>query len=247
MMFKKLNIRKANLKAPLGVWGLFLFLSMNVFSASKSFVRMQNGQFMLDGKPYYYVGTNFWYGAILGSKGEGGNRERLLRELDFMKAHGIDNLRVLIGADGENGVPSKVEPTLQKKPGVYNDSIFDGLDFLLSEMSKRNMKAVLFFTNSWEWSGGYSQYLNWVGMGKNPVPSVDGWPAYMNYVKQYAGNKACKELLKKHIRKVMMRTNRYTGKKYTDDSAIFAWQIGNEPHDPSEPMVSKWFLSSNLM
>ncbi|MFM2292751.1 MAG: hypothetical protein RIS29_2564 [Bacteroidota bacterium] len=222
---------------------LFLLLSMSGISAGKSFVRMQRGQFMLDGKPYYYVGTNFWYGAILGSKGEGGNRERLLRELDFMKAHGIDNLRVLIGADGENGVPSKVEPTLQKKPGVYNDSIFDGLDFLLAEMSKRNMKAVLFFTNSWEWSGGYSQYLNWVGMGKNPVPSVDGWPAYMNYVKQYAGNKACKELLKKHIRKVMMRTNRYTGKKYTDDSAIFAWQIGNEPRafsDENKPLFAAW-------
>lgn len=55
------------------------------------------------GLTYYFVGTNFWYGAILGSQGEGGNRERLLRELDFMKMHGIDNLRILVGADGENG------------------------------------------------------------------------------------------------------------------------------------------------
>lgn len=77
-------------------------------------------------------------------------------------------------------MPSKVEPTLQMKPSVYNDAIFDGLDFLLAEMGKRNMKAVLFFTNSWEWSGGYSQYLNWVGKGKNPVPSVDGWPAFVS-------------------------------------------------------------------
>lgn len=229
----------------------FLLLSMSGYSTSLSsrrgtggeVVRMQSGQFFLNGKPYYFVGTNFWYGAILGSKGEGGNRERLVRELDFMKAHGIENLRVLIGADGENGVPSKVEPTLQKKPGVYNDTIFDGLDFLLAEMGKRNMKAVLFFTNSWEWSGGYSQYLNWVGKGKNPVPSVDGWPAYMDYVKQYAGNNACKELLKKHIRKVMSRTNRYTGKKYTTDAAIFAWQIGNEPRafsDENKPLFAAW-------
>ena len=168
------------------------------------------------------MGTNFWYGAILGSKGQGGNRERLIRELDFMNANGIDNLRILIGADGENGVPSKVEPTLQTAPGVYNDSIFDGLDFLLAEMGKRDMKAVLYFTNSWEWSGGYSQYLNWAGKGKNPVPSVDGWPAYMDYVKQYATCNECHEMLKKHIEKVITRTNTYTGKKYSDDPAIFS-------------------------
>lgn len=184
---------------------------------------------MLHNQPYYFVGTNFWYGAILGSKGQGGDRERLIRELDFMNANGIDNLRILIGADGENGVPSKVEPTLQTAPGVYNDTIFDGLDFLLAEMGKRGMKAVLYFTNSWEWSGGYSQYLNWAGKGKNPVPSVDGWPAYMEYVKQYATCNECHEMLKKHIEKVITRTNTYTGKKYSDDPAIFSWQIGNEP------------------
>jgi len=104
---------------------------------------------------------------------------------------------------------------------VYNDTIFDGLDFLLSELGKRDMKAVLFFTNSWEWSGGYSQYLNWVGKGKNPVPSVDGWPAYMEYVKQYAGCDECRQLLKNHIKHVISRTNRYSKKKYTEDPAIF--------------------------
>ncbi|HJV77296.1 MAG TPA: glycosyl hydrolase [Paludibacter sp.] len=204
---------------------------------------MKDAHFVLNDKPYYYIGTNFWYGAILGSKGEGGDRKRLVRELDFMKANGIDNLRVLIGADGDNGVPSKVEPTLQKKPGVYNDTIFDGLDFLMFELGKRKMKAVLFFTNSWEWSGGYSQYLNWVGKGKNPVPSVDGWPAYMEYVKQYAGNVACRQLLKNHIRHVISRTNRYTKKKYTEDPAIFSWEIGNEPRafsDENKPLFVSW-------
>ena len=30
------------------------------------FVRVEDGHFMRGNKPYYYVGTNFWYGAILG-------------------------------------------------------------------------------------------------------------------------------------------------------------------------------------
>ena len=113
------------------------------------FVQMKDGHFLRNGKPYYYVGTNFWYGAILGSEGQGGDRQRLIRELDNLKAMGIDNLRILVGSDGEQGVTTKVEPTLQKAPGVYNDTILAGLDYLLMEMGKRQMVAVLYLNNSW--------------------------------------------------------------------------------------------------
>ena len=73
-------------------------------SAKSNFVQVKDGHFVRNGKPYYYVGTNFWYGAILGSEGQGGNRERLCRELDKMKEMGIDNLRILVGSDGKRGV-----------------------------------------------------------------------------------------------------------------------------------------------
>lgn len=225
---------------------LFVMTLMAVSTSAEvpqNFAKVEKKHFVVNDQPYYFVGTNFWYGAILGSKGQGGNRTLLIKELDFMKENGLVNLRVLIGSDGDNGVPSKVEPTLQIKPGIYNDTIFEGLDFLLSELGKRNMKAVLFFTNSWEWSGGYSQYLNWAGKGKNPVPSVDGWPAYMAYVKQYAGCGECRKMLKNHIKHVISRTNRYTKIKYTDDPAIFSWQIGNEPRsfsDTNKPLFVSW-------
>ncbi len=139
-----------------------LFAIISVLMAIPSFsqnqfVKVKDGHFLKDGKPYYYVGTNFWYGAILGSTGQGGNRQRLCAELDKMKSMGIDNLRILVGADGERGIKTKVEPTLQIKPGVYNDTILAGLDYLLSEMNKRNMVAVLYLNNSWEWSGGYGR------------------------------------------------------------------------------------------
>ena len=136
---------------------IILILTMTTFAVSsfaieknKAFASTDGCSFIINGKPYRFIGANFWYGAILGTEGTGGNRERLIKELDFLKSAGVDNLRVMIGADGLSGVPTKVEPTLQLKPGVYNDTIFDGLDFLLSEMRKREMYAVLFFTNSWE-------------------------------------------------------------------------------------------------
>ena len=124
-----------------------------------SFVRVEDGQFVCEDYPSHYVGTNFWYGAILGSEGVGGDRARLEAELDTLKSLGMINLRVLVGGDGPDGIPTRVSPTLQKEPGVYNDTIFRGLDYLLAEMAERGMKAVLYINNSWEWSGGYGMYL----------------------------------------------------------------------------------------
>lgn len=195
----------------------------------KDFVRIENGHFLRNGKPYYYVGTNFWYGAILGSEGEDGNRERLCRELDSLKSIGIDNLRILVGSDGERGVAAKVEPTLQVAPGVYNDTIFAGLDYLLAEMSKRDMLAVLYLNNSWEWSGGYGQYLQWAGYGKAPAPAVDGYVAYMNFAGQFVCSDSAQALYANYVKDVITRTNRYTKVRYIDDPTIMSWQIGNEP------------------
>ena len=101
---------------------------------AESFVTVENGQFYRNGKPYTFIGTNYWYGAILGSKGRGGNRARLNRELDEMKRLGINNLRILVGSDGEEGPKWKVTPVLQPAPGVYNDTILDGLDYLMQQL-----------------------------------------------------------------------------------------------------------------
>lgn len=98
------------------------------------FVEVTNGQLTRGGKPYRFVGANMWYGAVLGSTGRGGDRARLCRELDSLAAAGVTNLRVLAGADGPDGIAAKVEPTLQTAPGVYNDSVMAGLDYLISEM-----------------------------------------------------------------------------------------------------------------
>ena len=214
------------------------------------FVTVDNGHFLKDGKPYYYVGTNFWYGAILGSEGQGGDRKRLVKELDYMKKIGIDNLRILVGSDGERGVTTKVEPTLQIKPGVYNDTILAGLDFLLMEMGKRNMVAVLYLNNSWEWSGGYGFYLEHAGAGKQPRPNEDGYTAFMKAMSKYATNPKAHELFYNYVRFILGRTNRYTGLKYSEDPAIMSWQIGNEPRAFDKavlPDFEKWLAEASAL
>lgn len=223
---------------------LFLLWACAPKPAEHSFIKVNaDGQFVRDGKPYYFVGTNFWYGAILGSEGEGGNRERLHKELDFLKSIGINNLRVLVGADGENGIKTRVEPSLQVAPGVYNDTILAGLDYFMNELRERDMTAVLYLNNSWEWSGGYSVYLQWSGHGDAVVPAVDGWPAYMEYVKQFPQSDSAKALFANHVNYIVSRTNRYNQIKYVDDPTIMSWQIGNEPRafsDENKEPFARW-------
>jgi len=197
--------------------------------SSPSFVKVEDGVFVCEDYPSHFIGTNFWYGAILGSEGQGGDRARLEAELDTLKALGMTNLRVLVGGDGPDGIPTRVCPTLQKEPGVYNDTIFRGLDYLLAEMAERNMKAVLYINNSWEWSGGYGMYLEWAGAGKSLIPAEVGYKAYCDYVAQFVTNEKAKNMFYDHVRHVVSRTNTVTGKPYKDDPAIFSWQIGNEP------------------
>lgn len=219
-------------------------------SAQTDFVQVKDGHFVRHGEPYYYVGTNFWYGAILGSEGQGGDRKRLCRELDKMKSLGIDNLRILVGSDGKRGVKTKVEPTLQEAPGVYNDTILAGLDYLLMQMEKRKMVAVLYLNNSWEWSGGYGYYLEQAGLGQAPRPNEAGYSAFMQFVSQYASCEKAHQLFYDYVRFIIGRTNRYTHHRYVDDPAIMSWQIGNEPRAFSKealPAFERWLAEASSL
>lgn len=210
---------------------VWVFLALAAFSCSETpeFVTVKDGHFQRDGKPYTYVGTNFWYGPILASEGRGGDIERLRRELDTLKALGVENLRTLVGGDGLDGVFSRVEPTLQTAPGVYNDTLLTGLDRYLVELGKRGMQTVLYINNSWEWSGGYGQYLEWATGEKTLIPLEDGYWPFMQQMRKFQTSTESQELYFNHLRNIVGRTNSITGKPYKDDPAIFAWQLGNEP------------------
>ncbi len=200
-------------------------------SQEQQFITVNDGMFINSTEPYYFIGANYWYGAILGSEGEYGDRERLIRELDHLDSIGVTNLRILVGAEGPDGEPTRVTPTLQLSPGEYNEDLLDGLDFLLAEMNKRGQYAILYLNNSWEWSGGYSQYLTWNGYGPIPYPSLPGnsWPQFMEYASQFHECENCIKQFHDHIRYILERTNKYTGLRYTEDPAIMTWEIGNEP------------------
>ncbi|MBX7127311.1 MAG: cellulase family glycosylhydrolase [Cyclobacteriaceae bacterium] len=197
------------------------------------FVVVKGVGFEIDGKPYHYLGTNFWYGLNLGSKGPGGNRDRLLRELDRLAGLGVMNLRVMAGSEGPDDEPYRMLPSLQTAPGEYNADVLEGLDFLLDEMKKRDMKAVMCLNNFWNWSGGMAQYLVWAGAADSipyPPPHPGGdWSKYQEFTASFYSNAKAVELFNRHIEFMLKRKNSLSGLPYKNDPTIMSWELANEP------------------
>ena len=183
-----------------------------------------------EGTAYRFCGTNMWYATLLARKGDTGNRERLHRELDRLQAMGIDNLRILVGADELPGTTAHtVTPCLQDANGRLDKKALEALDYLLAELERRHMVAVLYLNNAWDWSGGYAAYLRRAGAGIAPSAAGETYNDYVAFCSQFSVNEKAQELYLDFVRRIVSRKNRITGKPYAESPAIMAWQVCNEP------------------
>lgn len=236
-------------KLALVISAISLFTIFYSCQSDRAFVKVEGTNFMVEETPYYFVGTNFWFGAYLGADTDYGNRDRLLRELDRLEKNGIKNLRV-VAASEESDFSLPLDPPFQYKDGRYNDDLLEGLDFLLAEMGKRDMRAVLVLNNYWDWSGGMSEYVSWAtGEGVvDPTAMEKGnWGDFLDFSARFYQLEAAQERYRKYIAMLINRENTFSNKLYKNDPSIMTWELANEPRpsqegDPEESMkiFSKW-------
>ena len=223
-----------------------LFIGCNGCSqrtTTSQFITTEGTQLIKHGKPYTFIGCNIWYASILGSTGQGGDRERLCRELDELKALGITNVRILTGPDAGSDLANPAKPYLQSAPGVLNDTILCGLDYTIAELEKRDMDAVIYLNNAWDWSGGYGFYLKECGYGDSPNANIEGgYDRYVDYCATFSRDTMAQNLYYSYIEQVVSRRNTITGRFYKDEPAIMAWQLCNEPR-PFAKEVKESFAS----
>ncbi len=198
------------------------------------FVAVDGRKFVRNGEPYYIVGVNFWYGAYLGANSETGDRERLTKELDLLKATGVNNLRVLAISE-ESELLRAVRPAVANNAGDMNEDLLVGLDYLLVEMAKRDMTAVLYLNNFWQWSGGMSQYVSWETGTEVFDPDKTGlWNDFMMNSAKFYSMPESQKLFQSLVKKLITRTNSISGVAYVDDATIMSWQLANEPRPGSD-------------
>jgi mannan endo-1,4-beta-mannosidase len=106
-----------------------------------------------------------------------------------------------------------------------------GLDFLLAEMDKRKMYAVIFLNNYWVWSGGMAQYVAWNEGVSVPSPFKEpyDWDAFMRFSARFYTYENANRQFLQYVKTLINRINIFTGQKYKDDPTIMSWQLANEP------------------
>jgi mannan endo-1,4-beta-mannosidase len=202
------------------------------------FVSVKGRHFQLDGRPYYYAGANLWYGMYLGSPGPTGDRARLTKELDQLASRGVLNLRVLAISESSE-LKRAVRPAVLQSPGQIDETLWQGLDFLLAEMAKRDMKAVLYLNNFWQWSGGMSQYVGWVSGRPVMDPDVTGdWNTFIDASASFYRDARAQDAFRYAVQKLVKRRNSVNGRAYDADPTIMSWQLANEPRPGADANVT---------
>jgi len=199
------------------------------------FIRRKGTKLTFLGNPYRFAGANLWYGPWLGTKADYGNRDRLARELDALAALGVTNLRILASAE-TSPLKNAVSPAFRTAGNGWNPDLIDGLDHVLAEMGKRGMKAVLYLTNFWEWSGGMMTYLTYVNGGKfiDMNDPAHPWPEFPDMTAQFYANAEAVKLYHDYVASIVRR--------YANNPTIMAWQLANEPRPAGSAKVAEPLL-----
>ena len=178
---------------------------------------------------YHYAGTNMWYAPWLGADAPFGNRARLARELDRLRALGVSNVRIN-GSAEFSPLRNSVRPAFRGPAAI---------------MTKPCSAASI--SPSPKWAAGDEggdlpdQFLGMVGRDddlslldqwrplhqhERPGPSLAGIPRFRLPI---LPSPPAVAMYHDYIRAVVTRTNSITGRRYVDDPAIMAWQLANEP------------------
>lgn len=203
------------------------------------FVRRDGTGFAAGPSPYRFVGTNMWYAAYLGADAPFGDRARLERELDRLAALGIGNVRVL-GSSELSPLKGSITPAFRTRGSAYDETLLVGLDRALAEMGRRGMRAIIYLTNFWEWSGGMATYLYWTNGGRyiDMNDPAHPWPQFPDFVSGFYSSGEAVRLYNDYVRALVTRRNSITGLRYADDPAIMSWQLANEPRPAGTDAVA---------
>lgn len=205
---------------------------------SDVFVRTRGNHFVLNGKPFRFVGAN---AAVLY-----GNEERAQMPATLRAAAqtGVRVVRVwAFGESGkDDGTPAGVAPNewlrinpFRRGPEDWNEDAFVALDQIIAEAARNNLRVQLCLTNWWRDTGGVVRYLRWAGL---PDAADATQPYGINAARAmlFYTNDETRRLYREHLQRLALRRNTVTGILYRDDPAIFGWELMNE----AQAVTGRW-------
>ncbi|KAL2240253.1 UNVERIFIED_CONTAM: Mannan endo-1,4-beta-mannosidase 2 [Sesamum indicum] len=194
-------------------------------SLASGFVQTRGTHFVLDNSLFLFNGFNaYWMMQVAAQPSQRYKVSNVFREA---AAAGLTVCRTWAFSDGGKKL------ALQISTGVYDENVFQALDFVVSEASKNKVRLILSLVNNYQDFGGRPQYVDWARNAGIRTSTDDDF--YTNVV--------VKQYYKNHAKKVLTRINTITGVAYKDDPTIMAWELINEPRcqaDYSGNTVNAW-------
>ncbi|XP_009760858.1 mannan endo-1,4-beta-mannosidase 1 [Nicotiana tabacum] len=184
-------------------------------NVNAGFIAVKGAHFELNGLPFLFNGFNSYW--LMHVAAEPSERYKVTEVLKDASAAGLSVCRTWAFSDGG-------DRALQISPGVYDERVFQGLDFVISEAKKYGVRLILSFVNNWNDFGGKAQYAQWA---RNAGAQINGDDDFYTHP-------MLKSYYKNHIKNIVTRFNTITRVAYKDDPTIMAWELINEPRDQAD-------------
>ena len=246
--------------SPLHTALLFLghILSHSASAGPPDFVTRSGNRLIVEGRPFYFVGTNAYY---LLEEAARGDTQTVTSLFETSRNLGITVVRTW----GFNDSPDSLNPSvIQYRPGMFKEDALRALDFVLWQARQYGIRIILALVNNWDDYGGMNQYVRWYAAGQLvsfPLEAAKFSDADLTRIvagqagRQYKyavshqfghddfySSEVIKGWYKAYLAMLLRRFNTFTGVQYRDDPTLFGWELANEPRssDRSAMLITGW-------
>lgn len=182
--------------------------------AYTGFIRTSGEHFVDDNcQEFIPTGMNTWLllESVVGSLVDPPTNPFGLSPVDFTFEVAANNSQTTARVFA-HGINSTV--ALQPQQGVYNETVFKALDYIIARASHYGIRLILTFGNEWDSADSKINYLEWGNATDN--------------TNEFFTSTAIQNYYMDHITTMVNRNNTYTGVQYKNDPTIFAWNLMNE-------------------
>ncbi len=210
---------KTNFKKLLLLCCLLLLSNSYLQSQTSGFVYTEGDKFMLNGRPYYFSGTNvydfFTYGSSSGDiETQFMDKDRIDKHMRRLYINGVRVVRLW-------GFSHEDWHGFEPQKGVYSEGQFALFDYIVKSAEANGIKLIVALENYWNDYGGIKDRLKWEGI------DVQGGGTHDQG--QFFTNASAVQGFKDYVEYFITRVNHYDGVEYRNDPTILAWELMNEP------------------
>ena len=169
---------------------------------------------MTGGKNFVFAGWNQWEVLEAASDAPAPfrhlplpGREHIVRLMNEAVTNGLKVVRMWAHTITQGHA-------IQSSPGVWNEQILEGMDFVLDQARRRGLKIIWALADNWYPVGGVGQYVEWSSTARRH--------------QDFFTDDLAMKYFEDTFTTLATRVNSINGVAYKDDATIMAWNLANE-------------------